>query len=142
MIDINSSLFIQAALFIFLMIVLNKIFFQPFLRFLNERQNKISGDEKEAARLQEEAERRRLQFEEGLNKGQLQALEEKGRIQEAGAYEGKQLVDAVQQEVEGEIPQIKAQLAQEGQEVLADLERSQGAMATEIVEKILGRGLQ
>ena len=142
MIDINSSLFIQVALFIFLMIVLNKIFFQPFLRFLDERQNKISGDEKEGARLQEEAERRRLQFEEGLNKGQLKALEEKGRIQEAGAYEGKQLVDAVQQEVEGEIPQIKAQLAQEGQEVLAELERSQGAMATEIVEKILGRGLQ
>lgn len=142
MIDINSSLFIQAALFIFLMIVLNKIFFQPFLGFLDERQNKISGDEKEAVRLQEEAERRRLQFEEGLNKGQLKALEEKGRIQEAGAYEGKQLVDAAQQEVEGEIPQIKAQLAQEGQEVLAELERSQGAMATEIVEKILGRGLQ
>ena len=142
MIDINSSLFIQVALFIFLMIVLNKIFFQPFLRFLDERQNKISGDEKEAARLQEEAERRRLQFEEGLNKGQLQALEEKGRIQEAGAYEGKQLVDAVQQEVEGEMPQIKAQLAQEGRQVLTELERSKGALAKEIVEKILGRSLQ
>ena len=142
MIDINSSLFIQVALFIFLMIVLNKIFFQPFLRFLDERQNKISGDEKEAVRLQEGAERRRLQFEEGLNKGQRQASEEKGRIQEAGAYEGKQLVDAVQQEVEGEIPQTKAQLAQEGRQVLADLERRQGALATEIVEKILGRGLQ
>lgn len=142
MIDINSSLFIQAALFIFLMIVLNKIFFQPFLSFLDERQNKISGDEQEGARLQEEAERRRLQFEEGLHKGQLQALEEKGRIQDAGAHEGKQLVDTVQQEVEGEIPQIKAQLAQEGQEVLADLESRQGALAKEIVEKILGRGLQ
>jgi len=141
-IDINSSLFIQAGLFIFLMIVLNKIFFQPFLRFLDERQNKISGDEKEAVRLQEEAERRRHQFEEGLNKGQLQALEEKGRIQEAGAYESKQLVDAVQQEVDGEMPQVKAQLAQESRQVLTELERRQGALAKEIVEKILGRGLQ
>ena len=142
MIDINSSLFIQVGLFIFLMIVLNKIFFQPFLRFLDERHNKISGDEQEAARLQEEAEHRRLQFEEGLNNGQLQALEEKGRIQDAGAHEGKQVVDTVQQEVEEEMPQIKAQLAQESQQVLVELERRQGALAKEIAEKILGRGLK
>lgn len=141
MIDINSSLFIQAALFIFLMIVLNKIFFKPFLRFLNERQEKIEGDEREAVRLQEEAERRRLQFEEGVNKGQLQALAEKGRIQEAGAEEGKQVVDTVHQEVERELPQKKAQIAQEGQQASADLERRQGALAKEIAEKILGRGL-
>jgi F-type H+-transporting ATPase subunit b len=142
MIDINSSLFIQVGLFIFLMLVLNKIFFQPFLRFLDERHNKISGDEQEAARLQEEAERYRLQFEEGLHTGQLQALEEKGRIQEAGAQEGKQVVDTVQQEVAGEIPKIKAQIAQESQQVLADLQRQQGAMAEEIAEKILGRSLK
>ena len=141
MIDINSSLLIQVCLFIFLMIVLNKIFFKPFLKFLDERHSKISGDEQEAARLQEEAERRRLQFEEGLHKGQNRALEEKGRIQDAGALEGKQLVDTVQHEVERELPQIKDQIAQEGKQVLADLERRQGALAKEIAEKILGRGL-
>jgi F-type H+-transporting ATPase subunit b len=142
MIDINSSLFIQVALFIFLMIVLNKIFFKPFLRFLEERQEKIEGDAREAARLQEEAERRRLQFEEGLNKGQLQALGEKGRIQDAGAQEGKVLVDTVQKEVDAEVPTIKAQIAQESRQVSVDLERRQGAMAKEIAEKILGRSLQ
>lgn len=142
MIDINSSLFVQVALFIFLMIVLNKIFFKPFLRFLEERQEKIEGDAREAARLQEEAERRRLQVEEGLNKGQLQALGEKGRIQDAGAQEGKALVDTVQKEVDAELPKAKAQIAQESRQVSVDLERSQGAMAKEIAEKILGRNLQ
>ncbi|MCJ7547659.1 MAG: ATP synthase F0 subunit B [Deltaproteobacteria bacterium] len=142
MIDINSSLFIQVALFIFLMIVLNKIFFKPFLRFLEERQEKIQGDEREAARLQEEAERRRLQFEEGLNKGQLQALGEKGTIVDAGAREGKSFVDKAQQEVDEELPRIKAQIDQESRQVAADLERRQGQMAREIAEKLLGRGLQ
>jgi F-type H+-transporting ATPase subunit b len=142
MIDINSSLFIQVALFIFLMIVLNKIFFKPFLRFLEERQEKIQGDEREAARLQEEAQKRRLQFEEGLSKGQLQAQGEKGRIQDAGAQEGKLFVDTVQKEVDAEVPKIKAQIAQESRQVAADLERKQGAMAKEIAEKLLGRSLQ
>jgi F-type H+-transporting ATPase subunit b len=142
MIDINSSLFIQVGLFIFLMLVLNQIFFKPFLRFLEERQEKIQGDERKAVKLQEEAERYRLQFEEGLQKGQVQALDEKGRIQEAGTQESKRVIDTAQQEVAGEIPKIKAQIAQESKQALAELERQQGAMAKEIVEKILGRSLQ
>jgi F-type H+-transporting ATPase subunit b len=142
MIDINSSLLIQVVLFIFLMVVLNQIFFKPFLRFLEERQAKIEGDEREAARLQAEAESRRLRFEEGLNKGQLQALGEKGTIVDAGSREGKTFVDKAQQEVDEELPRIKAQIDQEGRQVAADLERRQGAMAREIAEKLLGRGLQ
>jgi F-type H+-transporting ATPase subunit b len=142
MIDINSSLLIQVGLFIFLMLVLNQIFFKPFLRFLEERQAKIQGDERKAIKLQEEAEQYRLRFEEGLHKGQIQALDEKGRIQEAGAQEGKRVINTVQQEVVGEIPKIKAQIAQESKQALSDLERQQGAMAKEIAEKILGRSLQ
>lgn len=142
MIDINYTLFIQAGLFIFLVLVLNKLFFKPFLRFLDERQSKISGDEKEAARFQEEAERRRVQFEEGLNRGQLQALEKKGSIQDAGAQAGKQLVDTVRQEVDEEITKIKAQITHESQLALIELERRQGALARDIAEKILGRSLR
>lgn len=141
MIDINSSLLIQVCLFIFLMLFLNKIFFKPFLRFLEERQEKIHEDERKAVKLQEEAEQYRLQFEEGFQRGQLQALDEKGRIQEEGTQEGKLMVDTVQQEVAGEMPKIKAQIAQESQQALTELERQQGAMAKEIVEKILGRSL-
>jgi F-type H+-transporting ATPase subunit b len=137
----NTSLLIQIGLFIFLMIVLNQIFFKPFLRFLEARQEKIQGDEREAARLQAEAESRRLRFEEGLNKGQLQAADEKRRILEAGTQEGKAFVDTAQQEVDAKVPKIKAQIDQEGRQVAADLERRQGVLAKEIAEKILGRSL-
>jgi F-type H+-transporting ATPase subunit b len=123
------------------MLVLNKIFFKPFLKFLEERQEKIQGDERKAIKLQEEAEQYRLQFEEGLNKGQLQALDEKGRIQEAGEQASKQVVDAAQQEMAEELPKVKAQIAQESKQALAELERQQGVMAKEIAKKILGRNL-
>jgi F-type H+-transporting ATPase subunit b len=141
-IDLNYTLFIQAGLFIFLMLVLNAVFFKPFLRFIEQRQGKISGDEKEAARLQEEAERRRLLCDEGLNKGRLQALEEKGHIQDAGVHEGKQVVHTVRQQVEEEIAKTKAQISLESQQALTKLGRRQGDLAQEIAEKILGRSLQ
>ena len=141
-ISVDYTLFIQTGLFIFLMLVLNKIFFKPFLRFLDERQKKISGDEAEAARLQEAAEQRRIQLEEGLHQGQLQALEEKGRIQDAGAYTGKQLLQTVQQEADTELRTINVHIDRESQQALSELGQSQGAMAKKIAEKILGRNLQ
>ncbi len=61
---------------------------------------------------------------------------------EAGSREGKTFVDKAQEEVDKELPRIKAQIDQEGRQVAADLERRQATMAREIVEKILGRGLQ
>jgi F-type H+-transporting ATPase subunit b len=141
-VSIDYTLFIQAGLFIFLMLVLNAILFKPFLRFLEERHHKISGDEREAARLQEEAERRRLQVDERLHKGQLKALEEKGRIQDTGVQAGKQVVNTVHQEVEEEMRRIKAQIAKEGQQALSELELRRGAMAKGIAEKILGRSIR
>jgi F-type H+-transporting ATPase subunit b len=141
-IDLNYTLFIQAGLFIFLMLFLNTVLFKPFIRFLDERQGKISGDEKEAARLQEEAERRRLLCDEGLNKGRLQALEEKRQIQDAGVHEGKQVAQTVRQQVEEEMTETKAQISRESQQALTKLGRQQGDLAQEIAEKILGRSLR
>jgi len=140
-ININNSLIIQAILFITLMLILNKTFFQPFLRFLEQRRTKIQADEEEANRLHEEAERRRLQFEDGLNKGRLQALEERGRIRDAGSQQGKLILERVQKEVEEEIAKVKAQIERDSRQVLAELERRRGDMAKEIAEKVLGRSL-
>jgi F-type H+-transporting ATPase subunit b len=142
MININSTLFIQAALLIFLALVLNQIFFKPFLRFLEERQTKIREDEEEAARLQEAAEQRRIQVEEGLREGHLQALEEKGRIHDSGTETGKHVIQTTQQEVDAELRTIKAQIAQESQQALSELQRGHGQRAQMIVEKIIGRELR
>lgn len=142
MINIDSTLFIQAALFIFLALVLNQIFFKPFIRFLEERQRKIREDEEKAAKLQEAAEHRRNQVEEGLRKGHLQALEEKGRIHDAGTEAGKQVIQVTQQEVDAELRSIKAQIALESQQALSELQRGHGQMAQKIAEKILGRDLR
>jgi F-type H+-transporting ATPase subunit b len=142
MISINSTLLIQAALFIFLALILNQIFFKPFLRFLEGRQTRIREDEAKAAKFEETAEQRRLQVEEGLRKGHLQALEEKERIHNAGTEAGKHVIQTTHQEVEAELRTIKAQIAEESQQALSELQRGHGQMAQKIAEKILGRELR
>jgi F-type H+-transporting ATPase subunit b len=142
MISINSTLLIQAALFIFLALILNQIFFKPFLRFLEGRQTRIREDEEKAAKFEETAEQRRLQVEEGLRKGHLQALEEKERIHNAGTEAGKHVIQTTHQEVEAELRTIKAQIAEESQQALSELQRGHGQMAQKIAEKILGRELR
>ena len=142
MIDINTSLIIQAILDIGLMIILNKILFRPVLTFLDARRNKIETDEAEAKRLQEEAEQKRLQFDEGLNRGRSLAQEEKGRVRDTGTEEAKAMLAAIQKEIDQETPEIKAQIEGERQRVRAELHQRQGEIAKQIAEKLLGRNLQ
>jgi F0F1-type ATP synthase membrane subunit b/b' len=120
---------------------LNQLFFKPFLRFFEERQKKITEDEGTAVRLHEVAEQRRIQLEEGLRKGNLEALEEKGRIQDAAVHSSKEMIQTTQQEVDTELRTIKGQIVQESEQALSELKRSHGQMAQMIAEKILGRKL-
>lgn len=141
MIEINNSLIIQAALLIVLMLILNKMLFQPVLRFLEQRRVKVQGDEEEAKRFIDEADRMRNEFEGGLNKARLQAMEDKGRLRDLGAEEGKIIVDRVKKDAEEEMPKIKVQIEAESKLVLAELEKRRGTIAKEIAEKIMGRRL-
>jgi len=141
LIEINNSLIIQAALLIVLMLILNKMLFQPVLRFLEQRRVKVQGDEEEAKRFIDEADRMRNEFEGGLNKARLQAMEDKGRLRDLGAEEGKIIVDRVKKDAEEEMPKIKVQIEAESKLVLAELEKRRGTIAKEIAEKIMGRRL-
>jgi F-type H+-transporting ATPase subunit b len=141
LIEINNSLIIQAALLIGLMLILNKMLFQPVLRFLEQRRTKVQGDEEEANRFSGEADRMRIEFDEGLNKARLQAMEDKGRLRDLGAEEGKTIIAKVQKDVEEEMPSIKVQIEAESKLVLAELEKRRSTIAKEIAEKILGRRL-
>lgn len=141
MLKVDTTIFIQVAIFISLMVVLHLLLFTPFLKYLEARQARIEGDKKEAERLRVEAQMRRQQWEEGLRQAELLASAERGRIQQAAAQEGRGIVAEAQREIEDALPQIKAQIAQQLRHATAELEKRQISLAKELAEKILGRPL-
>jgi len=55
MININYTLFMQMALFLIILFLLNVILYKPLLKAIREREDKIEGLKKEAERLKSEA---------------------------------------------------------------------------------------
>ena len=142
MIDINSTLFVQVIIFISLMIILNKLLFQPVLRFLEARREKIQGDEAEASRLESEAEQKRLQFDGELSDAKSRALEEKEHIIDSGVAQARSTLEKLQKGIDAEIPKMKAQIEAESDQVLGELEHKQDPTARQIAERILGRSIK
>lgn len=141
MININSTLIIQLVIFISLMLILNKMLFQPVVALLQARRNKIEGDQGEARALQTEAEEARDRFDEGLAGGRLLAAEEKDRVRDAGLEEAKRLMSQARHAVDEEVPKRKAEIERERRRVEAELRPMQGEIARQIAEKLLGRRL-
>ena len=139
MININSSLIIQLVIFISLMLILNKMLFQPVLTLLQARRNKIEGDQGQARELQARAEDARTRFDEGLADGRLRAAEEKDRVRDAGLEEAKRLTAEARHEADEELPKRKAEIEVERRRVEAELKPMQGKIARQIAEKLLGR---
>ena len=54
-VDIDNTIFLQALLFLFLLVVLNFVLFQPWLEVKERRAKRIGGALKDAAELRERA---------------------------------------------------------------------------------------
>jgi len=138
LIKIDQTLLIQFVLFVTFMLVLNRVLFRPFLKFLEERHTRIYGTQEEAERLKGKTEGMISRYEEELKEGRLRALEEKLKIREEAKQKAR---EEVQGKIQKEIPAAREQIRKETEKALEELKERTEEMAREVAEKILGRSL-
>lgn len=141
-IDLDISLFIQMANFIFMVIALNYVLYRPIRGILRKRADKIgqlnqeieantAGARAKAEELQarlEQAKREGAQLREELKD---QAREQQRRMIEEATREMEEAVARIREQVAKEITQAREQLKAEVQ-----------AFGRQLAEKILGRSIQ
>ena len=141
MIKIDQTLLIQFVLFVTFMLVLNRVLFRPFLKFLEERHTRIYGTQEEAERLKGKTEGMISRYEEELKEGRLRALEEKLKIREEAKRRAREMIEEVQGKIQKEIAAAREQIKKETEKALEELKGRSEEMAREVAEKILGRSL-
>jgi F-type H+-transporting ATPase subunit b len=139
MISLDISILYQVVLFIVLWLIVNKVLFQPYLKLLDEREQKTSGAQHDSTELEHESARLRAQYEERIAQAQSAAAVERERIlQRAGEQREKILSQARQeaaQTLAGRRQEIAAAL--EAERRLASAEAAN--LAADIATKVLGR---
>jgi F-type H+-transporting ATPase subunit b len=120
MISLDISILYQVVLFIVLLVVLNKILFQPYLTLLDERERRTSGAQQDSVDLEREGAQLRAQYEEKIAQGQSTAGAERQRILQVAREEREKILG--QARVERRLAGAEA-----------------ATIAAEIASKVLGR---
>ena len=136
---LDVTFFIQVGIFLFLLLVLSRLFFKPLLEMYDRREKLISDPAASAQRLARDAEEKKNDYRARLGAGIAQAADLKAAAaREAGATE-KEILQGARAENETFLAGARGELAAAKDRALDDLRGQAEAFSTQLVQTILGR---
>jgi len=139
MIALDISVLYQIVLFVVLWLILNKIFFQPYLHLLEERERRTTGAEHDSADLEHEGARLRAQYEEKITHAQSAAYTAKDGIVNEGRQQREKILSEAREQAAGKLDQVRREVAEALQHEKAQASAEAAAVAADMVSKALGR---
>jgi F-type H+-transporting ATPase subunit b len=139
MIQIDHTLFFQAAIFLGTVVFLHLLVFRPFLRILREREKRIQGALEEAKGLDTKGEAQKDQYLAKIKDARAKANEMKTGIRkEALEIQSEKLREARTQ-AQKEVEKLKNKISASAESARQDLKNQVSTIAGQVYQKILGR---
>lgn len=141
MLDINYTLFIQIINFLFLVIILNWLLVKPVMKMIDERRNRVEGNEGEAERLVKEADENISEYESKLAEARMTASKEKEKIRMEGVQLEAEILRTARDETRKMVENLKMRIGEESKQASQNMKKEIDSLSLEMVERILGRKL-
>lgn len=141
MININPTALVQMAIFLVMMVVMNRLLFQPILKVIDERKERIEGDGEKAKELNAHVERKIQEYENQLREAKLSLKGEKDKLREEAQQEADQILRKTHEEAGDMIGELIEKIAGEYKEAQARLKQDAEAISRDISARVLGRAV-
>ncbi len=141
MIKLDISIIYILGLFLLLVFILNRYFFGPLLKILQERKAMVVNPREEAQRSLKEAEEFTQQREKALASTTAEAQQLKDERVQKGRREGDKIIASTRTEAERLLSSAERDIKGMVREVERDLEGLSDTFAHKIAENLLGRRL-
>lgn len=141
MIDINVSFLFQLGLFWLVIIILNTIFFNPMLRYLDYRKQLIVGRKEEAEKILQDIADKEKYYNDTIMDAKEKGLVYKNTLREEYIQKQKEIMDAQQRSLEEEFTKQKNALMGEADTIRKDMPKIAENLAKAMAEKVIGREL-
>jgi F-type H+-transporting ATPase subunit b len=139
LIDIDSTVFIQFALFLVLYWFANKWLFQPYLALRQRRKDGIEGARAEAERTSASADAKLADYEKKLAAARARGNEEGRKLRaEATAHE-REVTDRARTDAQRQIDEAQASLRAQTEAARGELMPQAQSIARQIASRLLGR---
>lgn len=138
---IDWTIFLQAANFLVLMVVLNFLLYRPVRGILKLRREKIADDFDRAKDLEQRIDSKMAAYQERLEEAKRKANQEKATFRATAIEEETALVTRAREEATGHLQTIKNRVAAEAKEARSALGAEVQNLASRVAAKVLGRNL-
>jgi F-type H+-transporting ATPase subunit b len=137
--EISQLALLQLGLVVVLAFFLSTLLIRPILRTFEERENLSVKPIEESRRILFEADEKARGYDEALRKGAAEALARKRRVMEETSRAGRRQVEAVVEETNQKVEELKGRISAEKESAAAFLRDQVTQLSTEIARKVLGR---
>ncbi len=137
----NITVFILIINFLFLLFVLNIIFYRPIRRILGRRSEEVKGLHKSIEDYREKSDQYVKDLEESYKGARGEGFKEKDRLKKAGTETEKEILQEAISSAETKIGKAKDEIDRSITDVRQSLEDELNMFSKELAEKILGRNV-
>lgn len=139
MIDIDWTLFMQIANFLFLVFLLNMVLFRPIRGILKERQSLIAGMQSDISSLGETEQGVRLDIQSELLAARKSGINKRDMIKQEGSAVEAGMMEKAKAEADAEMTQMIAKIKADVGAARDALRPQVESFALDLATKILGR---
>ena len=139
LIDLDLTVVVQFVLFLVMLVILNKVLFQPYLRLKDKRQAGIEGARAEADRMVGEADAKLADYEKSLAVARDRASEESRKIRGEAAAHEREVTTKARATATAALDVAQTKVRTETAAARAELMPQADALARQMASKLLGR---
>ena len=141
MIKIDGSLIMQIINFLFLIWILNILFYRPIRGIIKQRQERISGLETNIETAEKDVTDKEVSYAKGIKEARAKGMKEKESLIAAATEEEQAIVEKINQKGQQDLAEVREKVTKETESARAALGQEIDAFANMIGEKILGRAV-
>lgn len=139
LIDLDSTVFLQLAIFLIVAVAMNRFLFQPYLAVRVAREEGIEGAREEARRMEEESRARTADYEAKIAAARHKASLERQAIRTEATARERDIAAQAEREAQATLERSRAELARSEQAARTALAARTNELAGAIVKRVLGR---
>lgn len=138
----DLTFFVQMAIFLVLVFVLNALLYKPILNIIDRRKKQLEELENEIKLFNESVNTKAAEYEEKLKQAKANAAELKKAIIQEGNEQAKKIVDVVRAEIPVMTQEFQQKIGKEIQTARQILDKQSQKLSLDIAQKVLGRSVK
>ena len=136
-IDVDITVVFQSVIFLLLVVVLNSIIIQPYLKAQAARDEGTSGSREEADEGLARADVLSKSYDDKLNEARRDAMDVRDNMRSQGTSTQQEILDDARQEIEAKLAEERVKIAAMVSDAEAQIEAKASQLSSMIVDKVM-----